>query len=120
MAILLPSMIPLAFQMGGVDLTVAVAAAVLDGAIFGDHCSPISDTTVLSSIAASCNHIQHVRTQFPYAVITMATAAVCGYLGQLVLDSSLLSLVAGGSVLAGVLLIFGRRTRTTPRGNITS
>ena len=67
MAILLPTMIPLAFQMGGLDLTVAVAAAVLDGAIFGDHCSPISDTTVLSSIAASCDHIQHVKTQFPYA-----------------------------------------------------
>lgn len=120
MAILLPTMIPLSFQMGGVDLTVAVAAAVLDGAIFGDHCSPISDTTVLSSIAASCNHIQHVRTQFPYAVITMTTAAVCGYLGQLVWDSSLLSLAIGGAVLAGVLLLFGRRTHPVPCDNFTS
>ena len=111
MAILLPTMIPLAFQMGGLDLTVAVAAAVLDGAIFGDHCSPISDTTVLSSIAASCDHIQHVKTQFPYAAITMAVAAIFGYLGRIVLGSSVLCLLSGGIVLTAVLLIVGRRTR---------
>ena len=111
MAILLPAMIPLAFQMGGLDLTVAVAAAVLDGAIFGDHCSPISDTTVLSSIATSCDHIQHVKTQFPYAALTMAVAAICGYLGRAVLGSSVLCLMAGGLVLTTVLLIAGRRTR---------
>ena len=114
MAILLPTMIPLAFQMGGLDLTVAVAAAVLDGAIFGDHCSPISDTTVLSSIATSCDHIQHVKTQFPYAAITMAVAATCGYLGQIVLGSSVLCLLAGATVLTAVLLIVGRRSRVGP------
>jgi Na+/H+ antiporter NhaC len=44
-------------------------ACVLSGAVFGDHCSPISDTTILSSIATECNHLQHVRTQLPYAMI---------------------------------------------------
>jgi Na+/H+ antiporter NhaC len=113
MALLLPTMIPLAFQMGGLDLTVAVAAAVLDGAIFGDHCSPISDTTVLSSIATSCDHIQHVKTQLPYAAVTMAAAAICGYLGRIVLGSSALCLLSGGIVLTAVLLIVGRRSRVS-------
>ena len=44
-------------------------ACVLSGDVFGDHCSPISDTTILSSIATECNHLQHVRTQLPYALI---------------------------------------------------
>ena len=65
MAVLLPTNDPVAYDLGGLTLTVLVAAAVLDGAIFGDHCSPISDTTVLSSIAAACDHLAHVRTQIP-------------------------------------------------------
>ena len=56
------------------------SAAILDGAIFGDHCSPISDTTVLSSIASGCDHIDHVSTQVVYAVTVMLIAAVTGYL----------------------------------------
>ena len=81
MAILLPTMMPVAHEMGGMPLTVITAAAVLDGAIFGDHCSPISDTTVLSSIATSCNHLAHVWTQIPYAVAAMIAAALFGYMG---------------------------------------
>ena len=53
----------------------------MDGAIFGDHCSPISDTTVLSSISAGCDHIDHVSTQIGYAVTTMIIASGAGYLG---------------------------------------
>ena len=52
---------------------------VLSGGIFGDHCSPISDTTVLSSFGSSCNHIDHVKTQLPYA-LTVAGASLVGYL----------------------------------------
>ena len=48
--------------------------AVLGGAIFGDHCSPISDSTIISSMAAATDHIDHVRTQLPYA---LSVAAVC-------------------------------------------
>ena len=58
---------------------VLTATAVLDGAIFGDHCSPISDTTVLSSLATGSDHLHHVATPLPYAVTTMVIASVCGY-----------------------------------------
>jgi Na+/H+ antiporter NhaC len=53
-----------------------VVAAVLGGGIFGDHCSPISDTTVVSSMAAATDHIDHVRTQLPYALCTGLVALV--------------------------------------------
>lgn len=53
--------------------------AVLAGAIFGDHCSPISDTTVLSSAAAGCDHLRHVVTQLPYALLTAFCVLVAGY-----------------------------------------
>ena len=49
---------------------------VIAGGIFGDHCSPISDTTVLSSMGSSCNHLAHVRTQLPYAVCVAGASAI--------------------------------------------
>jgi len=80
MGILLPALIPMAWVMtGDLTLTLLCMGGVLDGAIFGDHCSPISDTTVMSSIASGCDHIQHVRTQMPYALTVMGLAAVLGY-----------------------------------------
>jgi Na+/H+ antiporter NhaC len=54
--------------------------AVLDGAIFGDHCSPISDTTIMSSIATSCDLIEHVRTQLPYSLFVAGLAVLFAYL----------------------------------------
>ena len=50
--------------------------AVLSGGLFGDHCSPISDTTILSSIGAAADHMDHVRTQLPYALVAAAAATV--------------------------------------------
>jgi Na+/H+ antiporter NhaC len=110
MAILLPTMVPVAYDMGGLALTVLVAAAVLDGAIFGDHCSPISDTTVLSSIASSCDHLAHVRTQAPYALTTMLVAALCGYLGSTLLWSPYVALLVGLAVIVAVLFLVGKKT----------
>ncbi|HIG56122.1 MAG TPA: Na+/H+ antiporter NhaC family protein [Candidatus Latescibacteria bacterium] len=110
MAILLPTMVPVAYDMGGIGLTVLVAAAVLDGAIFGDHCSPISDTTVLSSIASSCDHLAHVRTQAPYALTTMAVAGSCGYLGSTLLWSPAIGLVLGLAIITAILLLVGKKT----------
>ena len=107
MAILLPTTVPLAYSLGALPLAVLVSAAVLDGAIFGDHCSPISDTTVLSSIAASCDHMDHVRTQIPYAVTTMAAAATFGYLGSAYIWPSYVGLTLGIAVLAIVLRLLG-------------
>ncbi|WP_297242935.1 Na+/H+ antiporter NhaC family protein [uncultured Flavonifractor sp.] len=72
---------PIAISMAlAIDAPVGMAiGVVLSGGIFGDHCSPISDTTVLSSVGSSCNHIDHVKTQLPYA-LTVASAAFVGYL----------------------------------------
>ncbi len=107
MAILIPTMIPLAHELGGLPIVVLVAAAVLDGAIFGDHCSPISDTTVLASAATSCDHLNHVRTQIPYAVCTMGIAALCGYLGS-ALWSAYTGLGLGAVCVLVLLLVLGR------------
>ncbi|MEM7411685.1 MAG: Na+/H+ antiporter NhaC family protein [Myxococcota bacterium] len=84
MSILLPNAIPLAASLGAADgsglfLVVWAVAAVLDGAIFGDHCSPISDTTVLSALATGCDHLDHVRTQAPYALCVAGTVLALGY-----------------------------------------
>ncbi len=80
MGIIIPVAVPLSFHIGGAPLTFVTMAAVLDGAIFGDHCSPISDTTVMSSIATGSDHMDHVRTQAPYALTSMTAAALFGYL----------------------------------------
>ena len=73
-AILMPIAIPVAIQLGApLALT---TAAVMGGGIFGDHCSPISDTTVISSLSAGCDHIEHVTTQMPYALVAGAGAVV--------------------------------------------
>ena len=78
MAILIPTAVPVAFSLDGDTYgltTVICLGAVLDGSIFGDHCSPISDTTIMSSISSSCDHIHHVRTQLPYS-LTVAGLAI--------------------------------------------
>ena len=109
MAILVPTVVPLAHNLGGLPLTVLAAAAVLDGAIFGDHCSPISDTTVMSSIASSCDHLDHVRTQIPYALITMGCAAVFGYLGASTLYPAWVGVLLGSSAITALIYIVGKR-----------
>lgn len=70
-AICMPIALPMAFAMSGGQVTSIVAicfAAVASGGVFGDHCSPVSDTTILSSMGAACDHIDHVKTQLPYAL----------------------------------------------------
>lgn len=88
MGIIMPLAIPLAGGMlslsGPVDpnspIFIATIAGVLAGAIFGDHCSPISDTTVLSSNASGCDHLSHVWTQMPYALAVCLVSVLCGTL----------------------------------------
>jgi len=89
---------PIAISMAmAIDAPVGMAiGVVLSGGIFGDHCSPISDTTVLSSVGAGCNHIDHVKTQLPYA-LTVAAAAFVGYL--------VTGLVGGGGWLGLVITL---------------
>ena len=76
--ILIPIVVPVA-QALDPTLLVVTLSATLAGSVFGDHCSPISDTTILSSAGAGCNHIEHVSTQLGYALI-VAASCVVGYL----------------------------------------
>ena len=81
MGILMPLAIPLAYSINPeMSYIIVATSAVLTGAIFGDHCSPISDTTILSSMGAGCNHIDHVRTQMPYAIFVAVITIVFGYI----------------------------------------
>ncbi|MGB0370949.1 MAG: Na+/H+ antiporter NhaC family protein [Opitutales bacterium] len=109
MGVMIPIMLPFAWTLGMEDpaqmaIFVLTAAAVLDGAIFGDHCSPISDTTVLSSLATGSDHIHHVATQLPYAVTTMVIASVFGY--TLVAFSGMNSLVYFGLFPIAAWVVF--------------
>jgi Na+/H+ antiporter NhaC len=89
MAILMPLVYPLGAVLPGAEgldpatgegIHLAAVSAVLAGAVFGDHCSPISDTTIMSSLASGSDHIDHVRTQLPYAALIGGIALACGYL----------------------------------------
>lgn len=82
MGILMPLTIPLAYALNPASHTYMVGAisAVLTGSIFGDHCSPISDTTILSSMGSSCDHIDHVKTQLYYSLVVAAVTVICGYI----------------------------------------
>ena len=121
MSILLPLVVGLSFELGEqlpigpTMLMVLSIGAVLEGAIFGDHCSPISDTTVLSSISSASDHIDHVRTQAPYALVVMSISLGVGYLPAAALGWS--PLVCWGLALAllvAVLLILGRKAPEAP------
>lgn len=81
-AIVMPLAAPLAFNFAGNEVTTLVLAtisAVAGGGVFGDHCSPLSDTTILASTGAASDHIDHVKTQIPYALLASGIASV-GYL----------------------------------------
>jgi len=116
MAILVPLVIPLTVSLGGgigfgtgeYSVLLSVISSVLAGAIFGDHCSPISDTTVLSSTASQCDHIDHVRTQLPYALVVGSISLVVGSLGTAYGLPVWAALLLGVSMLIAILMLFGR------------
>ncbi|WP_075824308.1 Na+/H+ antiporter NhaC family protein [Clostridium perfringens] len=110
MGILMPLAIPLSFAINPEwNFVIVSTSAVLTGAIFGDHCSPISDTTILSSTGAGCDHIEHVRTQIWYAVFVGIVTVLFGYipagLGLSIFIVLPLSLVA----LFILTMIFGKK-----------
>jgi Na+/H+ antiporter NhaC len=116
MSILLPLVVGLAYGLGASTalgphlLMVMSIGAVLEGAIFGDHCSPISDTTVLSSTSSAADHIDHVRTQAPYALLTMGVALCFGYLPCALYGANPWLMTAASALfLAFVLRVFGQR-----------
>ena len=117
MGILMPLTIPLAWAVmtvngmanpEGMHIMYSAVACVLAGAVWGDHCSPISDTTVLSSIASGCDHIEHVRTQMPYALLVGMVAIGLGTVPAGYGLSPWISIIVGGGMLFGVLRYFGR------------
>ncbi len=118
MAIIMPIVIPLTYKMSLVaNLSPATATiimndvvgGVLAGSVFGDHCSPISDTTILSSIASRCNHIDHVRTQLPYAVLVAVVSMILGSIPTAFGLSPYYSLLLIGIVLTIILYFFGKK-----------
>lgn len=89
-----------------------VVSVVLAGAVFGDHCSPISDTTILSSMASSCPHIDHVRTQLPYAItVAIVSMLVCTKLADFG-AGWYITYPAGIIILYLVIRFFGKRIDT--------
>jgi len=124
MGILMPLVIPLAWAVmsingitnaDGMHILYSSVACVLAGAVWGDHCSPISDTTVLSSIASGCDHIEHVRTQMPYALLVGTVAIGLGTIPGGFGVPPWLSLGVGAALLVVVLRYFGRRADDTVR-----
>ena len=118
MAILMPLVYPLGHALpleAGLSATTALhihlaaVSAVLAGAVFGDHCSPISDTTILSSLACGSDHVDHVKTQMPYALTVAGISAVCGYLPVGFGVSPWLSLALGVGAVVLVVLRVGKR-----------
>ncbi|MFQ5602489.1 MAG: Na+/H+ antiporter NhaC family protein [bacterium] len=120
MAILTPIVIPIAHQLPlemGVsqalshEIMIGTIGAVLSGSVLGDHCSPISDTTILSSMASAADHVDHVRTQLPYAVIVGIVASLVGYLPVGWGLNVFLSLIIGTILLMAVVFIFGKKIK---------
>ena len=106
MTILTPVVIPLAFKItGDPQLSLILAGVVFSGAIFGDHCSPISDTTVLSSIFSGADHMDHVSTQIPYALTAAAVAAVMYLLYGLFYISPAILIPLGIATLVGLAYV---------------
>ena len=111
MGILMPLAIPVVFELTGGDpgiIMSAVVAAVFSGAVFGDHCSPISDTTLVSSISTGVEPTQHVATQMPFALTAAFSAILLGFIPAGLGFSPWLSL-GFGVVTLGLLAHFGRQ-----------
>lgn len=102
--ILIPILVPIIQSLGITEMYPIIFAAIFSGSIFGDHSSPISDTTILSSAGAGCRHIEHVRTQLPYA-ITVAIATFIGFVVGGFTNNVFVTLGVGLAVLAVLIYI---------------
>ena len=118
MAILYPLILPASWMLCinagmSVDATMPlfynVVASVLAGAVMGDHCSPISDTTIMSSLASGCDHLQHVGTQMPYALTVGCVAVFIGVLPTALGLPSWIAFLMGLAVLAVIVRFVGKK-----------
>ena len=118
MAILYPLILPASWllcqQQGltneaAMPLFYNVVASVMAGAVMGDHCSPISDTTIMSSLSSQCNHLRHVSTQMPYALTVGGTALVLGVLPTALGLSSWVAFLVAFGALGMIVRFVGKR-----------
>ena len=118
MALVYPLILPAAWQIcmnSGFEQAEAlgifynVVSAVLAGSVLGDHCSPISDTTILSSLASGCNHIDHVRTQIPYALTVGGVSVVFGTIFTALGMSPILAFLVCFAVIILIVEFVGKK-----------
>ena len=118
MAILYPLILPASWMLCqeqglSVDATLPlfynVVASVMAGAVMGDHCSPISDTTIMSSLSSRCDHMQHVSTQMPYALTVGGVAVLIGVLPTALGLPSWVAFLAGYGALYLIIRLFGKK-----------
>ncbi len=118
MGILMPLVVPLTWAVmsvngiadeSGMHILYSAVSCCLAGAVWGDHCSPISDTTVLSSVASGCNHIEHVRTQLPYAMLVGVVAISVGTIPGGYGFPPWISIVVGIFILVAAMRVFGKQ-----------
>jgi Na+/H+ antiporter NhaC len=123
MAIMMPIVIPLGFALGVdagltqpqvTNILYGTISSVLAGAVFGDHCSPISDTTILSSMASASDHIDHVRTQLPYALVAAFIGMIIGDIPTAFGVPAWISLIVGAGAVIAVVTIFGKKVERLP------
>lgn len=117
MGILMPLVVPLGWEIGNatgiptemtLEVIYASVSAVLAGSVWGDHCSPISDTTILSSIATQCDHVEHVNTQLPYAMV-VGGISILSMISALVLNVSVWIIYpVGVAVIIAIIYKFGK------------
>ena len=104
-AIMIPIVIPMA-QATNEAFLVQMLSATLAGAIYGDHCSPISDTTILSSIGAGCSHMDHVVTQAPYSTLVAIVCCVSFLVSSFTISQGMWYSASYGMLSGIILLIF--------------
>ena len=121
MAILYPIAIPLSWTISnhaGIDTPIAMEllfntiAVVLSASVLGDHCSPISDTTILSSMASNCNHIDHVKTQMPYALTVGMISLLLTYFSTAYSLPFVFNFTIGVLMMIMVVFVFGKKMDT--------
>ncbi len=111
-SIVMPIAIPMAYMAGGEALLIPTIGAVLTGAVLGDHISPISDTTIMSSMASGCDHVSHVKTQIPYALTVGAVSILFGFIPAGLGFNPFISLAAGLLALLITVKFLGRNAES--------
>jgi len=112
MAIIMPIAVPLSYHLAGGTVSgilFATIGATLTGSVFGDHCSPISDTTIMSSMASASDHLDHVKTQAPYAISAASIAIIFGFIPAGYGVNPFISLAAGGVATVVFVRVVGKK-----------